>query len=82
MLLHAEFNSEGDLLSIGLSVMHKNGNQLRYVTDNPTEATQEHQPDWIQAPRLAEPASQALTMGQAPPSNSFANDSGISSHRR
>ena len=41
--------------------MQKNGNKLRYVTDNPSEATQEHQPDWVLAPRLGAATSKSLT---------------------
>ena len=47
MLLRSERTNQFEIITIGLSVMQKNGQKLRYVTDNPSEATQEHQPDWI-----------------------------------
>jgi hypothetical protein len=62
--------------------MQKNGKKLRYVTDNPSAATQEHQPDWIQAPRLGAGATKTQTTGQAAPSSTFGERSGIYSHRR
>jgi Tol biopolymer transport system component len=82
MLLHAEITNDGDLLSIGLSVMQKNGNKLHYVTDTPTDATQEHQPDWIQAPRLGAGATKTLTTGRAVPPSTIAERSDIYAHRR
>jgi len=65
MLLHAEFTN-GAQITIGLSIMQKNGNKLRYITDNPSDATQEHQPDWVLAPRLG-PAPPASRMAQPLP---------------
>jgi hypothetical protein len=83
MLLHGEFTNNGDVITIGLSVMLKNGQQLRYVTDTPTEGTQEHQPDWIQAPRLSAVASNSLTTGQpTAPSSTFSERRDVYSHRR
>jgi Tol biopolymer transport system component len=64
MLLRSERTPQFDIITIGLSVMLKNGQQLHYVTDNPSEATQEHQPDWIIAPRLTADASQAQMPAQ------------------
>ena len=52
MLLSEDHAPDGALLGIGLSVLAKNGQHLHLVTDDPYEATQEHQPDWILAPRL------------------------------
>lgn len=83
MLLHGEFTDQGDVITIGLSVMLKNGQQLRYVTDNPSEATQEHQPDWILAPRLTSDGSQSPTPAQGPPPPStISQRHNLYSHRR
>ena len=83
MLLHGEFTNDGDVITIGLSVMLKNGQQLHYVTDNPTEATQEHQPDWIQAPRLGAGASRPMmTKRQAVLPRTFSQRHDIYAHRR
>jgi Tol biopolymer transport system component len=49
MYLSSDRTNQGNIVTIGLSVMQKNGQHLRYVTDTPTEATQEHQPDWVLA---------------------------------
>ena len=62
--------------------MQKNGKKLRYVTDNPSEATQEHQPDWVQAPRLGAGVTKTLTTGQATPSRTIVERSDIYAHRR
>jgi TolB protein len=83
MLLHGEFTNKGDIVSIGLSVMRKNGQHLRYVTDKPSEATQEHQPDWIQAPRLTKGTSQSQTPApEAPPPSTFSRRHDVYAHQR
>jgi len=82
MLLRSERTSEFEVITIGLSVMQKNGKKLRYVTDNPSEATQEHQPDWVLASRVGPGSSKSLTTGQAAPSSTIGERSDIYSHRR
>jgi dipeptidyl aminopeptidase/acylaminoacyl peptidase len=82
MLLHGEFTDEGEVITIGLSVMLKNGQQLRYVTDNPSEATQEHQPDWILAPRLTSDGSQSQTPASGTPPQREVSRHDVYAHRR
>jgi Tol biopolymer transport system component len=83
MLLHSEFTNDGDIITTGLSVMHKNGQQLRYVTDNPSKATQEHQPDWIMVPRLTVgPSTPPPPRREASPSPTFGQRHDVYAHRR
>ena len=57
---------------VALATMKKNGQDAAFVSDSPGFATQEHQPDWIQAPRLAAGATKSLSTGrQAAPSATF-----------
>ena len=63
MLLRSERTRQFQIITIGLSVMKKDGSDLRYVTDNPSEATQEHQPDWVLAPRLGPATAATLKAG-------------------
>lgn len=67
MLLRAEFTSPVDVISSGLSVMGKNGNQLRYLPGDLTQATEEHQPDWVLAPRLGPASSRSAATHDASP---------------
>ena len=83
MLLRGEFTSDGNVITIGLSVMDKNGKKLRYVTDNPSEATQEHQPDWVLAPRLGPGASKVrATDRRGVSKRAFTTRRDVYSHRR
>jgi TolB protein len=83
MLLSSDRRDDGSIITIGLSVMQKNGSNLHYVADNPSEATQEHQPDWVLGPRLGPATTKSLTakqQGAAP--NGFTKRADIYAHRR
>ena len=70
---------------IGLATMKKNGQGAAFVSDTPSFATQEHQPDWIQAPRIGHGHRKApapASTRQAAPRNTFSERRDIYRHLR